>query len=440
MIRAKYSLAFSVWCVGLTASLLLGLKSALADDDLTLKRILHQAQSEAEISAAKTLIETLSGGAQEVEPEPFEALSEGQRPQDIAAETQSKSFAQPTASTADEASQANKETLGAAPSNGAIPGEEHARNRSADILDTAAAPILQPHGAADVEAGTSDPSAVTVLSTPNDKYAEPQRGSGETVYSDSVTRPSASTAQVSVQSEEPASAAEPEVPQRDTNELKPSEAISSSEAVVPRGGGTDPSAAIVSVPSGRAERETANISTEVEADGTRPSTVHEEDGKEVAAVSDVTAQALPFNDFAPLPASIRNLTPDEALARAAEQQIPSVNIEVYFQRGRANLSEGTFLLLGAVGRALSDPQLKNTSFMIAGHSDAKGRRETNLVLSTQRAQAVRQFLIRNFDIDPDRLVAKGFGEDHPKDPRKPYADINRRVQIINLPDEVEAGR
>ena len=78
--------------------------------------------------------------------------------------------------------------------------------------------------------------------------------------------------------------------------------------------------------------------------------------------------------------------------------------------------------------------------MIAGHSDAKGKRETNLVLSAQRAQAVREFLVRNFDIDPDRLVAKGFGEDHPKDPRQPNADINRRVQIINLPDEIAAGR
>ena len=86
--------------MGLTVTLLLTPRVAIADDDVTLKRILQQAQSEAEISAAKTFIETLTGSAQEFQPESVEALSQGRRSQDIGAETQTKGFAQPAASTA----------------------------------------------------------------------------------------------------------------------------------------------------------------------------------------------------------------------------------------------------------------------------------------------------------------------------------------------------
>ena len=134
------------------------------------------------------------------------------------------------------------------------------------------------------------------------------------------------------------------------------------------------------------------------------------------------------------------INPDQALARAAAQQIPSVNIEVYFKRGAADLSQGTLALLKAVGRALSDPDLESQRFLIAGHTDAKGKRDSNLLLSAQRARAIRDFLIKNFDIDSDRLIAKGFGEEYPKNPRRPFDDINRRVQIINLTSDLLVER
>jgi flagellar motor protein MotB len=49
-----------------------------------------------------------------------------------------------------------------------------------------------------------------------------------------------------------------------------------------------------------------------------------------------------------------------------------------------------------------------------------------------RADAVRRYLIANFGIAENRLVARGFGSQRLKNPQQPLADENRRVQIVNL--------
>jgi flagellar motor protein MotB len=41
-------------------------------------------------------------------------------------------------------------------------------------------------------------------------------------------------------------------------------------------------------------------------------------------------------------------------------------------------------------------------------------------------------LIEVFGIDPGRLVAVGFGEEQLENPGSPDADVNRRVQLLNV--------
>ncbi len=67
---------------------------------------------------------------------------------------------------------------------------------------------------------------------------------------------------------------------------------------------------------------------------------------------------------------------------------------------------------------------------IIGHTDDKGAEEYNLALSQKRADAVKDFFIRNH-IVPDRLFATGFGESQPTimgNTEKARAK-NRRVEI-----------
>ena len=126
------------------------------------------------------------------------------------------------------------------------------------------------------------------------------------------------------------------------------------------------------------------------------------------------------------------LKPDDAVRRAEAKEAPSIDLEIYFDYKSAEVTPKAVAVLDTLGRALSDARLADDSFLIAGHTDAKGGAAYNLELSQRRAQAVRQFLIANFKVDAERLVAKGYGLQRLKTPNDPLAAANRRVQIVNL--------
>lgn len=70
--------------------------------------------------------------------------------------------------------------------------------------------------------------------------------------------------------------------------------------------------------------------------------------------------------------------------------------------------------------------------LIAGHTDHDGTVEYNQKLSEDRANAVRDYLIKNHGIDPERLFIKGFGKLQPvaDNATKQGRYLNRRVEII----------
>jgi outer membrane protein OmpA-like peptidoglycan-associated protein len=126
------------------------------------------------------------------------------------------------------------------------------------------------------------------------------------------------------------------------------------------------------------------------------------------------------------------LAPDEAIKRAETKEAPSIDLEIFFDYKSAQVTAKAATVLNTLGRALSDARLAEDSFLIAGHTDAKGGAAYNLELSQRRAESVRQFLIANYKIDPGRLIAKGYGLQQLKIPGDPLAAANRRVQIVNL--------
>ena len=106
----------------------------------------------------------------------------------------------------------------------------------------------------------------------------------------------------------------------------------------------------------------------------------------------------------------------------------------------AQLTNRAFATLAILGRALADERLGGQVFLIAGHTDATGPPDYNLALSERRAQAVRDFLIMNFGIAEDRLLARGFGPSRLKVPQHPGSRLNRRVQVVNWTSEADAKR
>ncbi|HXF55368.1 MAG TPA: OmpA family protein [Hyphomicrobiaceae bacterium] len=121
-----------------------------------------------------------------------------------------------------------------------------------------------------------------------------------------------------------------------------------------------------------------------------------------------------------------------AVESADRRELPSVDLEVYFEVASAEITPQAAATLAPLGRALADPRLADGTFLIAGHSDAQGPAGYNRRLSQKRAEAVRQFLIATFGIKQERLVAQGFGEERLKNPARPAAAENRRVQIVNM--------
>ncbi|WP_170826922.1 OmpA family protein [Magnetovibrio blakemorei] len=111
---------------------------------------------------------------------------------------------------------------------------------------------------------------------------------------------------------------------------------------------------------------------------------------------------------------------------------PSVNIKVYFEFDSATLKPETMDTLNTLGEALTYGELNNYRFQIAGHTDAVGLDDYNLKLSSQRAQAVSNYLVTTFAIDPARLEAVGFGESQLLDWDHPDGEVNRRVQVTRL--------
>jgi outer membrane protein OmpA-like peptidoglycan-associated protein len=125
-------------------------------------------------------------------------------------------------------------------------------------------------------------------------------------------------------------------------------------------------------------------------------------------------------------------TPDErAQIAAISRDKPAIDLEIYFDYNSANISPQAAPAVAALGNTLSKDQFRGTVFFINGYTDAKGSAEYNQDLSQRRADAVRRVLIERYRIPPDTLVTAGFGKDNLKNPANPYADENRRVQIVN---------
>ncbi|MDR2350190.1 MAG: OmpA family protein [Deltaproteobacteria bacterium] len=74
----------------------------------------------------------------------------------------------------------------------------------------------------------------------------------------------------------------------------------------------------------------------------------------------------------------------------------------------------------------------NAKALLEGHTDSKGNDDYNMKLSQRRADSVRRYLTTEFNVDPARLTAEGFGETRPVDTNDTEEGRahNRRVVAI----------
>jgi outer membrane protein OmpA-like peptidoglycan-associated protein len=139
--------------------------------------------------------------------------------------------------------------------------------------------------------------------------------------------------------------------------------------------------------------------------------------------------------------TLRN-RPTRSLTVAERDQItsiskkrPSIDLEVNFDYNSDNIGAKAMPQVTALGEALSSSDLKGGTFILAGHTDAKGSETYNQGLSERRAEAVRRFLSEKYGVEVSNLVTVGYGKTQLKKAADPFGSENRRVQIINASDK-----
>jgi len=111
---------------------------------------------------------------------------------------------------------------------------------------------------------------------------------------------------------------------------------------------------------------------------------------------------------------------------------PNIDLDIQFDYNSADIRTASLPSVEALGQALSNPDLKGSTFIVAGHTDAIGGEAFNQGLSERRADTIKNYLVDKFGIPGSDLVTVGYGKDRPKDPKAPMDPINRRVQVVNM--------
>ena len=91
----------------------------------------------------------------------------------------------------------------------------------------------------------------------------------------------------------------------------------------------------------------------------------------------------------------------------------------------------------ALGKALSDANLKGSTFIVAGHTDAVGSEAFNQDLSERRAESVRDYFVQQ-GIQSSAIEAHGFGKTDPiaSNDTPEGRQQNRRVELVLSGDAI----
>jgi outer membrane protein OmpA-like peptidoglycan-associated protein len=118
---------------------------------------------------------------------------------------------------------------------------------------------------------------------------------------------------------------------------------------------------------------------------------------------------------------------------------PKIDLEINFDYNSADISAKSMPSVQALGRALTNPDLKGSTFVVAGHTDAAGGEPYNQDLSERRADSIKKYLVGKYAIAGTDLVTVGYGKSKLKDPSQPLAEVNRRVQVVNMENKATAS-
>ncbi len=119
---------------------------------------------------------------------------------------------------------------------------------------------------------------------------------------------------------------------------------------------------------------------------------------------------------------------------------PNIDLEITFDYNSADISTKSLPSVQALGKALTNPDLKGSTFVVAGHTDAAGGEAYNQDLSERRADSIKRYRTGKYSIAAADLVTVGYGKSKLKDAANPLAEMNRRVQVVNMANKNTAAK
>ena len=125
---------------------------------------------------------------------------------------------------------------------------------------------------------------------------------------------------------------------------------------------------------------------------------------------------------------------DEAEVYKQENQLVIRLKAMRFPVGKSIIMPENYSLLSKVQKAIrtfDDPRV-----IVEGHTDTTGSNEVNMLLSQERAEAVREYMIANQTLAPDSISAVGYGSERPlaSNATSTGRAINRRIDILIIPE------
>ena len=137
-----------------------------------------------------------------------------------------------------------------------------------------------------------------------------------------------------------------------------------------------------------------------------------------------------------VPSSVPPPSPRRPAATHEARVLDRLTIHVNFDFGKSNLTKADEADLKKAVDFIS--KYRGAHVELEGYTDDRGTEQYNQKLSERRAEAVKQYLIKEGAVDKTKISAKGYGESRPTAPNKtkdgkdnPEGRAkNRRVEIL----------
>jgi outer membrane protein OmpA-like peptidoglycan-associated protein len=123
-------------------------------------------------------------------------------------------------------------------------------------------------------------------------------------------------------------------------------------------------------------------------------------------------------------------TPNEArVFRQGDDLVISLS-GITFPVKKSTIEPSSFGLLAKVYEALK--LFPNASLIVEGHTDGDGTESANLILSQDRADAVKQYMVSNMGLNAEKISSIGYGESRPvaSNQNAEGKARNRRIDVV----------